>query len=103
MDDVRIYTGTIVADLVLTSARTLKDRRGPQRAMIQKLKNQDYAVAQVGPTELIQRLFLVIVAVSGDDSQVEMRLDAAERLLFAGDFEVADLRRSVTVETYPSS
>ena len=55
MDDVRIYSGTLTADLVMTSARTLKDRRGPLRALIQKLKNQDLAVAQVGPADLIQR------------------------------------------------
>lgn len=102
MDDVRIYSGTLTADLVMTSARTLKDRRGPLRALIQKLKNQDLAVAQVGPADLIQRCFLAIGAVSGEEAQVSGLLDAAERIVFASDFEVGDLRRNIQVDSFPS-
>ena len=102
MDDVRIYSGTLTADLVMTSARTLKDRRGPLRALIQKLKNQDLAVAQVGPADLIQRCFLAIGAVSGEEAQVLGLLDAAERIVFASDFEVGDLRRNIQVDSFPS-
>ncbi len=102
MDDVRIYTGTLAADLVLPEARTLKERRAPLRSLTQKLLNHDFAVAQVGPADLAQRVFLAIGAVSGDNGTLEARLDAAERILFASDFEVADLRRLVQVETYPS-
>ena len=102
MDDVRIYTGTLTADLVLPAARSLKDRRGPQRTLVQKLRNLDYAVAQVGPADLVQRLFLAVTAVSGADTRVEELLDGAERVLFASDFEVADLRRHITVETFHS-
>ena len=102
MDDVRTYTGTLVADLVLTSSRSLKDRRGPQRTLVQKLRKLDFAVAQVGPADLVQRLFLAVTAVSGSETQVEELLDGAERVLFASDFEVADLRRHITVETFHS-
>ncbi len=102
MDDVRIHTGTLVADLVLPGSRSLKDLRAPLRALVQKLRNQEYAVARVGPAELMQRAFLAIVAVSGDAEVVEGRLDEAERILFESPFEVADLRRDVTVETFPS-
>ena len=103
MDDVRIYTGTLVADLVLGEARSLKERRGPQRALTQRLKNLDFAVAQVGPADLTQRLFLAVTAVSGEESELADRLDGAERVLFASDFEVADLRRLISVETFPSA
>ena len=102
MDDVRIFTGTLIADLVLPHARSLKERRGPQRALVQKLKNHEFAVAQVGPAELVQRLFLAVTAVSGTESVLHGRLDEAERLLFASEFEVGDVRRLIGVETFYS-
>jgi uncharacterized protein YlxP (DUF503 family) len=102
VDDVRIYTGTLVADLVLPGSRSLKEMRAPLRALVQKLRNQEFAVARVGPAELAQRAFVAIVAVSGDGEVVEGRLDEAERELFASPFEVADLRRDVVVETFSS-
>ena len=102
MDDVRIYSGTLTADLVMTAARTLKDRRGPLRAPGQKLKNQGFAVAQVGPADLIQRCFLAVSAVSNEESMVDGLLDAAERIIFASEFEVGDLRRSIQVESFHS-
>jgi uncharacterized protein YlxP (DUF503 family) len=102
MDDVRIYTGTLVADLVLPGSRTLKELRAPLRALVQKLRNQDFAVARVGPAELAQRAFLAVAAVSGEADLVEARLDEVERLLYDSPFEVADLRRGVAVETFRS-
>ncbi len=102
MDDVRIYTGTLVADLVLPGSRSLKEMRAPLRALVQRLRNAEYAVARVGPADLAQRAFLAIVAVSGDSEVVEGRLDEAERLLFDAPFDVGELRRSVAVETFPS-
>lgn len=102
MDDVRTYTGTLIADLILPASRSLKDRRGPQRTLVQKLRNHDYAVAQVGPTDLVQRLFLAVTAVSNSETRVEEMLDGAERVMFASEFEVGDLRRTINVETFPS-
>ena len=102
MDDVRTFTGTLTIDLVMTSARNLKDRRGPLRALVQKLRNQDLAVAQVGPADLIQRCFLAVSAVSGEEAQVLGLLDAAERIIFASDFEVGEVRRSIRVDSFHS-
>jgi uncharacterized protein YlxP (DUF503 family) len=102
MDDVRTYTGTLIVDLVLNAARSLKDRRGPQRTLVQRLRHHDFAVAQVGPADLVQRLFLAVVTVSSSETRVAERLDGAERVLFASDFEVADLRRIITVDTFHS-
>jgi len=103
MDDVRVFTGTLVVDLVMSSARTLKDRRAPLRSLVQKLRNQDLAVAQVGEAELVQRAFLAVTAVSGCENQLDSCLDAAERIIFASDFEVADLRRLDYLESFPSA
>ena len=102
MDDVRVYTGTLIADLVLQEARNLKDRRRPLRSLTQRLRNHDFAVAQVGPADLIQRVFLAVSVVSGCETQVTEMLDEAERFFFASDFEVGDLRRQIQSETFHS-
>jgi len=102
MDDVRVHTGTMVVDLLLPRAESLKDRRGPLRALVQRLRNQEFAVAQVGPADLHQRVFLAVAAVSGDSSTVAERLDVAERMIFASEFEVGELRRDGSVITYSS-
>jgi uncharacterized protein YlxP (DUF503 family) len=102
MDDVRVYTGTLIADLVLKEARSLKDRRRPLRALAQRLRNHDFAVAQVGPADLKQRIFFAVSVVSGRESKVDEMLDEAERILFAGEFEVGELRRRIQSETFHS-
>lgn len=98
----RTYTGTLIADLVLPEARSLKERRGPMRALTQRLRNHDFSVAQVGPADLTRRAFLAISVVSGSVSKTEELLDKAERILFASDFEVGDLRRLINCETFHS-
>lgn len=102
MDDVRMHTGTLLADLVLPHAQSLKDRRQALRALSQRLLNRHLAVAQVGPAELRQRAFLLIGAVAGDSAGLDRQLDAAERVIFASDFEVADLRRDVRQDSFAS-
>jgi len=100
VDDVRTYTGTLIADLVLPAARSLKDRRGPQRSLVQRLRNNDFAVAQVGPANLTQRVFLAVTAVSGSETMLHELLDGAERILFASEFEISDLRRLIAGDTF---
>jgi uncharacterized protein YlxP (DUF503 family) len=102
VDDVRTYTATLIADLVLSSARNLKEKRGPLRALKQRLRNQDFSVAQVGPADLVQRAFLAVAVVSGSAGGADELLDKAERIIFASEFEVADLRRQSFTETFPS-
>ena len=102
LDDVRTYTGTLIADLVLPEARTLKEKRAPLRALTQRLRNHDFAVAQVGPADLVQRAFLAIAAVSGSPGNLDELLNKSERMLFASGFEVADLRRESGGETFYS-
>jgi len=102
MDDVRLYTGTLVADLHLPYARSIKDRRQELRALVQRLHNRRLAVAQIGPPDLQQRAFLAVTAVAGSASRLEELLDAAERLIFSSGFEVADLRRLTQQESFAS-
>ncbi len=103
VDDVRVYTGTLVADLILAHTRSIKERRKPLQALLQRLRNHDFAVAQVGPSDLIQRVFVAVTAVSGSESRLNDLLDTAERMLFASEFEVADIRREIRGYTSSSS
>ena len=102
MDDVRIHTGTLLADLVLLHAQSIKDRRQALRSLVQRLVNRRLAVAQVGPADLRQRVFLLVGAVAGDAAGLDQQLDAAERVIFASQFEVADLRRDVSQDSFSS-
>ena len=47
------------------------------------------------PADLRQRAFLLVGAVAGDPAGLDAQLDAAERTVFASEFEVAELRRLV--------
>ncbi len=102
MDDVRVYTGTLIADLVLAEAQSLKDRRKPLRSLTQRLKNCGFSVAQVGPNDLLRRVFLAISFVSGTEGRVVEGLNEAERFLFASGFEVGQLRRDIQAESFYS-
>lgn len=102
MDDVRIHSGTLLADLRLPGARSIKDRRQALRAVVQRLRNRHLAVAQVGPADLRQRAFVLVGAVAGDAAGLDGQLDAAERILFASEFEVAELRRDVSQDSFAS-
>jgi len=93
MDDLRVHTCTLVADLQLRWAADLKDRRKELRSLVERLRREGFAVAQVGPADLQQRAFLAVTDVSGSPSRLEERLDAAERLLLASEFEVGRLER----------
>jgi len=102
MDDVRHYTGNLIADLHLPHAQSLKDRRQAVRALTQRLLNHHYSVAQIGPTDRYQRAFLAVAAVANSAARLDELLDGAERIIFAGDFEVADLRRTTRQDSFSS-
>ena len=93
MEDIRVFTGTLVLDLLLPHATGLKDRRKLLRSLVDRLLQQDFAVAQVGPANLKQRAFLAVTAVSGAPTQLDERLDLAERAVFRSEFEVRVQRR----------
>jgi uncharacterized protein YlxP (DUF503 family) len=102
MDDVRLHTGSLLADLRLPDAGSIKHRRQALRSLVQRLHNRRLAVAQVGPADLQRRAFLLVGAVAGTPSGLDEQLDLAERTLFASEFEVAEIRRHVWQDSFPS-
>lgn len=93
MDDVRVHTCTLIADLQLRWAGSLKERRKELRSLVDRLRRDGFAVAQVGPADLHQRAFLAVSDVSGSPTRLAERLDAAERTLLDSEFEVGRLER----------
>ena len=75
----------------LTDMRTVMSQRENIRGMMRGL---DPAFRE--------RLFLAVTAVSNSETRVEELLDGAERVMFASEFEVGDLRRAIHVETFHS-
>lgn len=88
MEDVRAYTGTLVLDLSLPNATSLKDRRKSLRSLVDRLLQANYAVAQIGPADLVQRVFLAVTAVASGASLLDERLDEAERIAFRSEFDI---------------
>ena len=88
MEDIRAYTGTLVLDLSLPHAASLKDRRKHLRSLIDRLLQKDFAVAQIGPADLRQRAFVAVTAVAGGASRLDERLDEVERFVFQSEFDV---------------
>jgi uncharacterized protein YlxP (DUF503 family) len=103
MDDVRLHAGTLMAELVLPHAQSLKERRQALRSVVQRLHNRRLAVAQVGPTDLKQQAFLLIGAVASSAAGLDQQLDEAERVIFASAFDVAELRRNVRQDGFRSA
>ena len=102
MDDVRMYSGTLMVDLLLPYAQNLKERRRALQPLVQRLQNRRLAVAQIGPADLWQRAFLAVGAVAGSAAVLDEQLDAAERVIFARPFDVADVRREARLDSYAS-
>lgn len=54
-----------------------------------------FSVAQVGPTNLIQRGWLAATFVSGNETEVKRKLDQAEKLMYNPDWELIVLEMDI--------
>jgi uncharacterized protein YlxP (DUF503 family) len=102
MDDVRAVSGLLVLDLVLPGAVSPKDLRHELRSLLDRLRRLELAAAQVGPTDLQQRAWVAVSAVSNAAHQVDALLEEAERLAFASPFAVTVAHRGEGVWSGPS-
>lgn len=89
------FMGMIRAELFFRGCRTLKDRRGHLRSIKDKLSNMGFSVAQVGPTNFVQRAWLAAVFVSGTETGVKRTLDKAEKLMYNPEWELTSLEKDI--------
>ena len=77
-----MFTGSLVADLLLGDVRSLKEKRSVVRPVVAELRRR-YAVAaaEVGDADLHRRTQVGVAAVAADAAHVTELLDACERLL----------------------
>ncbi|MFL6130911.1 MAG: DUF503 domain-containing protein [Mycobacteriales bacterium] len=96
-----MFTGSLVADLLLGDVRSLKQKRSVVRPVVAELRRR-YAVAaaEVGDADLHRRVQVGVAAVAADAEHVTEVLDACERLI-AGrpEVELLSVRRQLFRDT----
>ena len=98
-----MFTGSLVADLLLGDVRSLKEKRSVVRPVVAELRRR-YAVAaaEVGDADLHRRTQVGVAAVAADAAHVTDVLDACERLL-ADRPEVTLLSRTGSCSATPTT
>jgi hypothetical protein len=77
-----VFTGSLIADLLLGDVHSLKEKRSVVRPIVAELRRRfDVAAAEVGDLDLHRRVQVGVATVSGEAAQVADVLDACERLL----------------------
>ena len=92
-----MFTGSLVADLLLGDVHSLKEKRAVVRPVVAELRRR-YAVAaaEVGDADLHRRARVGVAAVAESAAHVTDVLDACERLI-AGrpEVELLSVRRQL--------
>ena len=93
-----MFTGSLVADLLLGDVHSLKEKRAVVRPVVAELRRR-YAVAaaEVGDADQHRRAQVGVAAVAAEAGHVTEVLDACERLL-AGrpEVELLSVRRQLS-------
>ena len=77
-----MFTGSLVADLLLGDVHSLKEKRAVVRPVVAELRRRfSVAAAEVGDTDLHRRVQVGVATVAADAGHVTEVLDACERLL----------------------
>lgn len=96
-----MFTGSLVADLLLGDVHSLKEKRTVIRPVVAELRRR-YAVAaaEVGDADLHRRAQVGVATVAADAAHVTEVLDACERLI-AGrpEVELLSVRRQLLRDT----
>jgi uncharacterized protein len=96
-----LFTGSLVADLLLGDVRSLKEKRSVVRPVVAELRRR-YAVAaaEVGDADLHRRTQVGVAAVAADAAHVTELLDACERLIAARpEVQLLSVRRQLFSDT----
>ncbi len=77
-----MFTGTLVADLLLGDVRSLKGKRSIVRPILAELRRRfAVAAAEVGDLDLHRRALVGVAVVAADAEHVRDVLDGCERLV----------------------
>lgn len=88
------FVGVLTADCVLATARSLKDKRKPLAALRASLtRATGCSVCEVDDHDIVGRARLSVSFVGRSGGDVEHLCDVAERVLYAGPFEIVSVDR----------
>ena len=77
-----MFTGSLIADLLLGDVHSLKEKRAVMKPIVAELRRRfAVAAAEVGDPDLHRRAQVGVATVAGQPAQVTDVLDACERLL----------------------
>ena len=89
-----MFTGTLVADLLLGDVHSLKAKRAVVRPLLAQLRRFECAVAEVGDTDLHRRAQIGLAVVAGDGAHIRDVLDRCERWIAdCPEIELLSVRR----------
>ncbi|MCW2925298.1 MAG: hypothetical protein JWM98_2702 [Thermoleophilia bacterium] len=96
------FAGLMVLDLHLPQAQSLKDKRGPLRSVMQRLRNAGFSVSEVDHHDKWQRAQVAVSIVGRGSGDVEDLLDSALRVFEQRpDLDVSVRQRTVlSLEEY---
>jgi len=94
---VKVFTGTLCADVRLGAVRSLKEKRSTIRPIVAEIQRRfSVSVAETGYHDLYRRAEIGVAVVSGEARQCRDVLDAVERLLASRpEIEILDVRRQL--------
>ena len=77
-----MFTGSLIADLLLGDVHSLKEKRAVVKPIVAELRRRfTVAAAEGGDSDLPRRVQVGVATVAGQAAQVTDVLDACERLL----------------------
>ena len=76
-----MFTGTLVADVLLGDVHSLKAKRSVIRPILAQLRRFEVAAAEVGDADLHRRSQLGMALVAADAEHIRDVLDQCERLV----------------------
>ncbi len=95
-----MFTGTLVADLLLGDVHSLKAKRSVIRPLVADLRRFECAVAEVGDLGLHRRSQIGLAVVAADGTHVRDVLDRCERLIAERpEIELLSVRRRLFGDT----
>lgn len=93
----RAFVGVLLAELLFPGSRTLKDRRGHLRSLLDRLRRMGFSSSQVGEAGLASRAWISAACACSSMSAASLLLQSASALLDSPECELVRSTSSVTV------
>jgi uncharacterized protein YlxP (DUF503 family) len=93
--EIRTFVGVLRSELFFPGLRTLKERRGHLRSLLDRLRGMGMSAAQVGPVGFIQQAWISAGCISGTGAGVSHMLDRASVPFESPEWELVSMDRDI--------